>query len=190
MRNWEGLSKLEVLREARLFAASIGALDAEGRPPEITRENAVKMGVAEIDDPCVHSREGVASAFLRRRTASLGLRMRFGRHGSSLRGPMWMQTSMQGGGHAMASFSMSAGATEPSPPPLRARRAAGAREDAAAQGGAVVQVGRLRARQHRRSAGDLGAAVRAQETQGCETVVVLAPGGFEAAGWQQAAQAC
>jgi len=62
MRNWEGLSKLEVLREARLFAASIGALDAEGRPPEITRENAVKMGVAEIDDPCVHIVDAPAGA--------------------------------------------------------------------------------------------------------------------------------
>ncbi|CAE7356731.1 unnamed protein product [Symbiodinium sp. CCMP2456] len=44
MRN-SSLGKLEIMREAKRFAASVGALDEEGRPPEITRENAEKMGV-------------------------------------------------------------------------------------------------------------------------------------------------
>eukprot|EP00931_Biecheleriopsis_adriatica_P076254 TRINITY_DN49986_c0_g1_i1.p1 TRINITY_DN49986_c0_g1~~TRINITY_DN49986_c0_g1_i1.p1 ORF type:complete len:621 (+),score=153.56 TRINITY_DN49986_c0_g1_i1:155-1864(+) len=47
MRNSE-LSSLEILREAKRFAASIGALDKEGRPPEITEENAEKMGILDI----------------------------------------------------------------------------------------------------------------------------------------------
>ncbi|CAE7384741.1 unnamed protein product [Symbiodinium necroappetens] len=42
MRN-SSLGKLEIMREAKRFAASVGALDEEGRPPEITRENAEKM---------------------------------------------------------------------------------------------------------------------------------------------------
>lgn len=45
---------LEVMREAKLFAASIGALDSAGRPPEITVENAIKMGVDKLEDPAVH----------------------------------------------------------------------------------------------------------------------------------------
>ncbi|CAJ1351124.1 unnamed protein product [Effrenium voratum] len=53
MRNSE-LSALDIMREAKRFAASIGALDEEGRPPEITPENAAKMGVAELDDPSVY----------------------------------------------------------------------------------------------------------------------------------------
>lgn len=53
MRN-SSLGKLEIMREAKRFAASVGALDEEGRPPEITRENAEKMGVADIEDPSVY----------------------------------------------------------------------------------------------------------------------------------------
>lgn len=54
MRNAGELSVLEILQEAKRFAASIGALDQEGRPPEITLENAEKMGIANIDDPAVY----------------------------------------------------------------------------------------------------------------------------------------
>eukprot|EP00933_Yihiella_yeosuensis_P038003 TRINITY_DN31993_c0_g1_i1.p1 TRINITY_DN31993_c0_g1~~TRINITY_DN31993_c0_g1_i1.p1 ORF type:complete len:535 (-),score=86.20 TRINITY_DN31993_c0_g1_i1:66-1556(-) len=49
-----GLSLLEIMREAKRFAASIGALDQDGKPPEITQENAVKMGVADIVDDSVN----------------------------------------------------------------------------------------------------------------------------------------
>ncbi|CAK9060604.1 DEAD-box ATP-dependent RNA helicase 31 [Durusdinium trenchii] len=45
---------LEIMREAHRFARSIGATDEEDRPPEITVENAQKMGVAEIQDVSVH----------------------------------------------------------------------------------------------------------------------------------------
>lgn len=54
MRNSAHVPLLDVMREAHRFARSIGATDEEGRPPEITLENATKMGVAEIDDPSVH----------------------------------------------------------------------------------------------------------------------------------------
>eukprot|EP00439_Symbiodinium_sp_Y106_P083554 s498_g23.t1 len=50
MRN-SSLGKLEIMREAKRFAASVGALDEEGRPPEITRENAEKMGT-DAPMPC------------------------------------------------------------------------------------------------------------------------------------------
>merc|ERR1712083_992087 len=54
MRNFEDLSKVDILREAKRFAASIGAVDEEGRAPEITQDNAVKMGVADIVDPALY----------------------------------------------------------------------------------------------------------------------------------------
>ena len=54
MRTAPHLPLLDVMREAHRFATSIGATDEEGRPPEITLENATKMGVAEIDDPSVY----------------------------------------------------------------------------------------------------------------------------------------
>jgi len=55
MRHYEeDLTKLEIMQEAKLFAGSIGAVDDEGRPPEITVENATKMGVADIQDPSVY----------------------------------------------------------------------------------------------------------------------------------------
>lgn len=60
--NSEEMSVLEIMREAQRFAASVGALDNEGRPPEITQDNAAKMGVADIDDPCVYIVAGAASA--------------------------------------------------------------------------------------------------------------------------------
>merc|ERR1712039_592764 len=54
MRNPGDLSVLGILKEAKRFATSVGALDGQGRPPEITEESAVKMGVADIQDDAVY----------------------------------------------------------------------------------------------------------------------------------------
>merc|ERR1712192_83910 len=54
MRNPGDLSVLEIMREAKRFATSVGALDELGRTPEITEENAVKMGVADLKDDAVY----------------------------------------------------------------------------------------------------------------------------------------
>ncbi|CAE8718908.1 unnamed protein product, partial [Polarella glacialis] len=54
MRNAGDSGVLEILREAKRFAASIGALDQDGQPPAITEANAVKMGVADISDPALY----------------------------------------------------------------------------------------------------------------------------------------
>lgn len=54
MRYFGEVGTLEIMREAHRFATSIGAVDAEGRPPEITEDNADKMGVKGIDDPSVY----------------------------------------------------------------------------------------------------------------------------------------
>lgn len=45
--------RLKVFRH-RLSSKSISQSSKEGRPPEITPENAKKMGVADIDDPSVY----------------------------------------------------------------------------------------------------------------------------------------
>jgi len=54
MRNVADSSALDIMREAKRFAVSIGALDEGGRPPEITEANAEKMGLSGISDPAVH----------------------------------------------------------------------------------------------------------------------------------------
>ncbi len=42
------------MRHTIRLPVSFASLFQEGRPPEITLENAAKMGVAEIDDPSVY----------------------------------------------------------------------------------------------------------------------------------------
>jgi len=54
LRNAGDVPKLRLVREAARFAASIGAVDAEGRPPRITERNAVKMGLEGIKDPALN----------------------------------------------------------------------------------------------------------------------------------------
>lgn len=57
MRNYTEDGRMtasDIMREAKCFAASVGALDQHGRPPEITAENAAKMGVAEVDQEFVY----------------------------------------------------------------------------------------------------------------------------------------